>query len=59
MRVPYIDPSFEAYVKLQLKFGEAFYGDFLSVQDSFQKEHKGSPDDILQEMRQLTICGNY
>ncbi|KAI7856298.1 hypothetical protein BDC45DRAFT_479950 [Circinella umbellata] len=59
MRVPYIDPSFEAFVKLQLKLGEVFYSEFLNVQNNFQQEHEKTPDEILQEMRQLTICGNY
>ncbi|KAI9271718.1 hypothetical protein BDA99DRAFT_500828 [Phascolomyces articulosus] len=60
MRVPYIDPSFEALVKLQLKLSEVFYAEFQNIQDSFQPEQqKAEADDLLQDMRQLTICGNY
>ncbi|KAI9488125.1 hypothetical protein BDB00DRAFT_792094 [Zychaea mexicana] len=59
MRVPYVDPSFEALVKSELKFSQTYYGEFESIQDIFQGERKGSVDDILQDMRQLAICGNF
>jgi len=66
LRVPYFDPSFEAMIRMQYKFAEEGYEKLSSVQRYFED---GVRDDyaagqldaqvegVLQEMRELSICG--
>jgi bridging integrator 3 len=62
LRVPYIDPTFEALVKVQLKFSQEGYDNLNSLQEYFpNKESSGHVDAkidaVLQQMRDLAICG--
>ncbi|KAI7897936.1 BAR adaptor protein Hob3 [Cokeromyces recurvatus] len=62
LRVPYIDPSFEALVKSQLKFSQTSYEQLEGLRHYFPpstEEADRRVDDILQQMRELTICGNF
>ncbi|KAI8138093.1 hypothetical protein BJV82DRAFT_632579 [Fennellomyces sp. T-0311] len=60
LRVPYIDPCFEALTKAELKFAQTSYEEIENLRPLVEQEgHKGNVDDILGQMRQLTICGNY
>jgi len=60
LRVHYLDPTFEALVKVQLKFCQESYDSLSSLQDYFPSND--SPvdirvDEVLQKMRDLAICG--
>lgn len=63
LRVPYLDPSFEALVKAQLKFCQTSYEQLEGLRHHFPNPETDEPDrrvdDILQQMRELTICGNF
>ncbi|KAI8381277.1 protein hob3 [Radiomyces spectabilis] len=63
LRVPYFDPSFEALVKSQLKFAQTGYEQLEGLRHHFPPESDmGSDrrvDDVLGQMRELTICGNF
>lgn len=63
LRVPYLDPTFEALVKAQLKFCQQSYEELESVRHMFPPEEQQGGDrrveDVLQQMRELTICGNF
>lgn len=65
-RVPYFDPSFEAMIRMQCKFAEEGYEKLSSVQryfdDSVRDDYAAGQLDaqvegVLQEMRELSICG--
>jgi hypothetical protein len=72
LRVPYLDPSFEALVKSQLAFNEAAYAKLSDVRKSFQQAGlsdvdgggggggglEGQVEGVLQQMRELTICAS-
>jgi hypothetical protein len=67
LRVPYLDPSFEALVKIQLRFCAEAYSRMAQVQqyldaDTREKYAEGKLDDqvesILDEIRNLSICSN-
>ncbi|RKO83798.1 hypothetical protein BDK51DRAFT_28484 [Blyttiomyces helicus] len=64
LRVPYIDPSFEALVKSQLVFNEAAFYKLDAIKTAFPGngglEHgiDRQVEDVLQQMRDLTICGS-
>ncbi|KAI8084790.1 reduced viability upon starvation protein [Halteromyces radiatus] len=60
LRVPYVDPSFEAMVKSQLLVGQLAYDQLESLRPSFPGENENDDrlHDILQQMRDLSICGN-
>ncbi|KAJ3127088.1 hypothetical protein HK098_006785 [Nowakowskiella sp. JEL0407] len=72
LRVDYLNPSFEAMVKSQLKFNEIAYQGLESVQRDFggsgrggldddvsriDREVEGQVENVLMRMRELTICG--
>ncbi|KAJ1036169.1 hypothetical protein NDA18_000035 [Ustilago nuda] len=66
LRVPYLDPSFEAMVRMQAKFAEDGYEKLGGVQrffaDGVREEYADGQLDaqveaVLQEMRELSICG--
>lgn len=66
LRVPYLDPSFEALVKIQLRFCAEAYSRMAQVQqyldaDTREQYASGSLDqrveEVLQEIRGLSIAG--
>ncbi|KIY70610.1 BAR-domain-containing protein [Cylindrobasidium torrendii FP15055 ss-10] len=66
LRVPYFDPSFEAMIRMQSKFAEEGYEKLSGVQryfgDSVRDDYAAGQLDaqvegVLQEMRELSICG--
>lgn len=61
LRVPYIDPTFEALVKIQLKFSQESYDSLNSLKNHFPPNSEGPVDNnvdaVLQQMRDLAICG--
>ncbi|KAF9264086.1 BAR-domain-containing protein [Marasmius fiardii PR-910] len=66
LRVPYFDPSFEAMIRMQAKFAEEGYEKLSGVQryfnDSVRDDYAAGQLDaqvegVLQEMRELSICG--
>lgn len=66
MRVPYLDPSFEALVKIQLRFCAEAYSRMAQVQqyldpDTREQYARGDLDNrveqVLSEIRDLTIAG--
>ncbi|KAI8611584.1 hypothetical protein BC830DRAFT_1068148 [Chytriomyces sp. MP71] len=70
LRVPYLDPTFEALVKSQLAFNEGAYSKLSEIQRAFEKagatgggsvgagdELEGRVEGVLQQMRELSICG--
>jgi hypothetical protein len=66
LRVPYLDPSFEALVKIQLRFCAEAYSRMAQVQqyldaDVREQYAQGQLDakveDVLQQIRELSISG--
>ncbi|KAH9929508.1 BAR-domain-containing protein [Epithele typhae] len=66
LRIPYFDPSFEAMIRMQCKFAEEGYEKLGGVQRYFADQVRddyaagqldAQVEGILQEMRELTICG--
>lgn len=66
LRVPYFDPSFEAMIRMQCKFAEEGYEKMSGVQRYFAENVRddyaagqldAQVEGILQEMRELSICG--
>ncbi|RYC55089.1 hypothetical protein CHU98_g11128 [Xylaria longipes] len=66
MRVPYLDPSFEALVKIQLRFCAEAYSRMAQVQqyldadtrDQYAEGHLDQRvEQVLQEIRELSISG--
>jgi len=66
LRVPYLDPSFEALVKIQLRFCAEAYSRMAQVQqyldaDTRDQYAQGQLDakveEVLQEIRDLSIAG--
>lgn len=60
LRVPYIEPSFEALVKNQLKFCEDSYNSLEAIRSYFPSENEKletKVEEVLQTMRDLSICG--
>ncbi|ODV62217.1 BAR-domain-containing protein [Ascoidea rubescens DSM 1968] len=67
LRVPYLDPSFESLVKIQLRFFTDSYTRLSQVQNSFDAESRDAyaneqldqkVDDVLQRMRELSITAS-
>ncbi|KAF9084614.1 hypothetical protein BGX29_008128 [Mortierella sp. GBA35] len=61
-RVAYLDPSFEAVVKSQLSFAQDAHNTLEGLRQFFPPETEGyeleeAADGILQQMRELSICG--
>jgi hypothetical protein len=65
LRVPYLDPSFEAMIRMQAKFAEEGYEKMGGVQRYFaegvREEYADGQLDaqvegVLQEMKELSIC---
>lgn len=61
LRVPYLDPVFEAMVKSQLRFSQLGYEKLEGMRNYIPNEVEGDRrvDDVLQQMRELSICGNF
>ncbi|CAO3655344.1 BAR adaptor protein Hob3 [Mucor ambiguus] len=61
LRVPYLDPVFEALVKSQLIFSQTGYEKLEGMRNYIPPENENDRrvDDVLQQMRELTICGNF
>ncbi|KAF2861872.1 BAR-domain-containing protein [Piedraia hortae CBS 480.64] len=66
LRVPYLDPTFEALVKIQLRFCAEAYGRMAQVQqylDASTRDQYASGDldarveDVLGQIRELSIAG--
>jgi len=66
LRIPYFDPSFEAMIRMQVKFAEEGYEKLGGVQRYFAEhvrdDYAGGQldsqvENVLQEMRDLSICG--
>jgi len=66
LRVPYFDPSFEAMIRMQAKFAEEGYEKLSGVQRFFAENVRddyaagqldAQVENVLQEMRELSICG--
>jgi len=66
LRIPYFDPSFEAMIRMQCKFAEEGYEKLGGVQryfaDNVRDDYAAGQLDaqvegVLQEMRELSICG--
>jgi len=66
LRVPYLDPSFEALVKIQLRFCAEAYSRMAQVQqyldadtrEQYAEGHLDSKvEQVLQEIRDLSIAG--
>lgn len=67
LRVPYLDPSFEALVKIQLRFCAEAYSRMAQVQqyldadtrDQYAQGHLDQRvEEVLQEIRGLNIAGS-
>jgi hypothetical protein len=65
LRIPYLDPSFEAMIRMQAKFAEEGYEKMGGVQryfaDGVREEYADGQLDaqvegVLQEMKELSIC---
>jgi len=66
LRVPYLDPSFEALVKIQLRFCAEAYSRMAQVQQYLEKDVRENyaqgvldqrVEQVLQEIRDLSIAG--
>ncbi|KAL1918596.1 uncharacterized protein VTP21DRAFT_2618 [Calcarisporiella thermophila] len=60
IRVPYLDPSFEAMVKTQLQYYQSAHQKLGVVREYFPPEEptlESKVEGVLQQMRDLTICG--
>lgn len=66
LRVPYLDPSFEALVKIQLRFCAEAYSRMAQVQQYLDAESRdryaqgdldNRVEEVLQEIRDLSIAG--
>lgn len=66
LRVPYLDPSFEALVKIQLRFCAEAYSRMAQVQQYLDAETRDQyaqgqldarVEQVLQEIRELSISG--
>lgn len=66
LRVPYLDPSFEALVKIQLRFCAEAYSRMAQVQQYLDKDTReeyasgnldARVDEVLNEIRGLSIAG--
>ena len=67
MRIPYLDPSLEMMIRVQLKFAQEGYEQLGSVQRHFPENVRNEyaegqldvqVENVLQEMRGLSICGS-
>ncbi|CAG8787715.1 6823_t:CDS:2, partial [Gigaspora margarita] len=59
LRVPYFNPTFEALVKIQLRFCQESYESLNSLQEYFADHDQvdNKVEAVLQKMRDLAICG--
>ncbi|ORX33787.1 hypothetical protein BD324DRAFT_683973 [Kockovaella imperatae] len=66
LRIPYLDPSFEAMIRCQMRFAEEGYEKLSGVQryfaDSVRDDYAngaldGQVEGVLDEMKGLSICG--
>jgi len=66
LRIPYFDPSFEAMIRMQIKFAEEGYEKLGGVQRYFAEgvredyaagQLDAQVENALQEMKELSICG--
>jgi len=62
LRVPYLDPSFEALVKSQLRFTQDAQRKLEGIRAAFpgagEANVEGQVERVLQQMRELTICSS-
>jgi amphiphysin len=60
LRVPYLNPSFEAIIKSQLAFNEFAYHKLDSIKRYFpsgaDRGLETRTEQVLQQMRELSIC---
>ncbi|KAI8971965.1 hypothetical protein BDF20DRAFT_825615, partial [Mycotypha africana] len=58
LRVPYLDPIFEALVKSELVFSQTGYEKIEGMRNFMPSNYENDSrvDDVLQQMRGLTIC---
>ncbi|KAI9090448.1 BAR domain-containing protein [Phlyctochytrium arcticum] len=62
MRVPYLEPCFEALVKSQLRFNQSAFQKLNEIRTAFPNEGRGlegQVEGVLQQMRELAICGSH
>ncbi|KAG1436385.1 hypothetical protein G6F56_013579 [Rhizopus delemar] len=62
LRVPYMDPVFEALVKTELRFAQSGYEHLEGMRHSVPAGIEGGDrrmDEVLQQMRELSICGQF
>ncbi|TPX62991.1 hypothetical protein PhCBS80983_g00150 [Powellomyces hirtus] len=62
MRVPYLDPCFTALVKSQLRFNESAHQKLDAIRTAFPNDGRpleGQVEDVLLQMRELTICASH
>ncbi|KAJ3190668.1 hypothetical protein HK101_008492 [Irineochytrium annulatum] len=67
LRVPYLDPSFDALVKTQLHFNEVAFDRLDEIRKAFGNSGsleggaglEGQVDQVLAQMRELTICASH
>ncbi|CAG8764174.1 525_t:CDS:2, partial [Racocetra fulgida] len=59
LRVPYFNPTFEALVKIQLRFCQESYEGLNNLQEQFSDNDQvdNKVEAVLQKMRDLAICG--
>lgn len=60
LRVPYIDPTFESLVKIQLNFCQENHNKFSLLQNYFPSNDSpvdNRVEEVLQKMKDLAICG--
>ena len=66
MRIPYLDPSLEMMIRIQIKFAQEGYEQLGGVQRYFPEQVRSDyaegqldaqVEGVLQEMRSLSICG--
>ncbi|KAI9277457.1 putative BAR adaptor protein [Sporodiniella umbellata] len=62
LRVPYLDPVFEALVKTELRFAQNGYEHLEGMRHAVPAGVEGGDrrmDEVLQQMRELSICGQF
>jgi amphiphysin len=66
LRVPYLNPTFEAFIKIELILASEYYSLLSEVERMFPSGagaggdtalYQGEVEGVLQKMRELTICG--
>jgi hypothetical protein len=55
LRVPYLNPSFDAIIKCQLKFSLEAHNQLSGLEKEFADKHLESVESVLQKLRDLSI----